>query len=215
MHPSRRWPSLLLCLSLGLPAVAACGDDDPAGNDGSGSGPGIQGTVSRQKTGEGVAGVTLAVARGGQVVDATATGPDGTFALAGLADGSYQVVPVGLELAGLDPRFDVMEPGVDTAVVSGGTSQDLVFAVVGLVPARITGEVTCGGTPSAGATVRVAGGRDVDETVMLDAVGRYAVLELLAGVYAVVAESPDCDPDPSVVIVELRPGEFARVDFAG
>lgn len=195
--------------------VSGCSDDNNPTGGGDGSEPGIQGTISRQKTGVGVPGLTVAVVSGGEAVAAGTTDPNGEFAIRGVPDGSYEVVPVGLELAGLDPRFDVMEPAVDTVVVEGGASEALVFAVVGLVPARITGDVTCGGTPDTGATVRVAGGVATDRESSPDPLGRYAVLDLLAGVYVVVAESPNCMLAPAYRIVTVRPGEFVRVDFSG
>lgn len=192
-----------------------CSDDNtPTGGD-DGTTPGVQGTISRQKTGVGVPGLTVAVVNGGEAVAASTTGPNGEFAVPGVPDGTYEVVPVGLELAGLDPRFDVMEPTRDTVVVEGGSSDPLVFAVVGLVPARITGEVTCGGVPETAATVRVAGGAATDEEATPDPLGRYAVLDLLAGVYVVAAESSNCTLVPAYRIVTVRPGEFVRVDFGG
>jgi len=192
-----------------------CDDESPTGNEDGGSEGEIQGTVARQKTGQGVEGVTLAVLQAGTPVAAVTSGPDGTFAISGLGAGTWEVVPVGLELAGLDPLYDVMEPARNTVVVADGESTPLVFAVVGLVPGRISGTVTCGGESNLAATVRVAGGTGTDRTVTPDAIGRYAALELAAGVYAVVAESPDCTLAPSLRIVEVRPGEFVRADFQG
>lgn len=201
--------AILLALYLG-----ACGDEDPAGSGG-GNGEGVTGLVARQKTGVGVEGVTVAVLSGGRPVHAAVTGPDGSFSTGPLADGVYVLVPVGLELAGLDPRFDVMEPLRDTVTVSSGKGPDLVFAVVGLIPARITGEVSCGGQPDPTATIRVAGGSATDEVAAADAVGRYAVLDLLPGVYTVIPQSGACAVAPGHQILTLRPGEFGRVDFGG
>jgi hypothetical protein len=192
-----------------------CADDNSPTGGGDGTAPGVQGTVTRQKTGVGVPGVTVALVDGSEAVAAATTGPNGEFSVSGVPDGSYEVVPVGLELAGLDPRFDVMEPARDTVVVEGGTSDPLVFAVVGLVPARVTGEVTCGGLPETAATVRVAGGLGTDEEAVPDPLGRYAVLDLLAGVYVVAAQSANCTLVPDYRIVTVRPGEFVRVDFSG
>jgi len=201
--------AILLAFSLG-----ACSDEDPAGSGG-GNGEGVAGVVARQKTGVGVEGVTVAVLAGGRPVHAAVTGPDGRFGTGPLADGVYEIVPVGLELAGLDPRFDVMEPLRDTVTVSSGKGPDLVFAVVGLIPARITGEVTCGGQPDPTATIRVAGGSTTDQVAAADAVGRYAVLDLLPGVYSVIPQSGACAVTPDHQILTLRPGEFGRVDFGG
>lgn len=208
----RRAGFVLLAAAL---LTGGCDDESPTGNEGGSDDAVLRGTVARQKTGQGVEGLTFAVLEAGRPVAAVISGPDGTFSLPALADGTYEVVPVGLELAGVDPLYAVMEPARDTVVVAQGRSEPLVFAVVGLVPGRISGTVTCGGEPSLAATVRVAGGTGTDETATPDVIGRYAVLELEAGVYAVVPDSPDCILAPPLRIVVVRPGEFVRVDFAG
>lgn len=206
--------SLPLALCVVLCVTAACSDEtDPAG--GGGQGEGVTGVVARQKTGVGVEGVTLSILSSGRVVAAAATAADGSFASGPIPDGTYEVVPVGLELAGLDPRYDVMEPARDTVQVASGSGPELVFAVVGLVPARITGEVTCGGQPDPGAVVRVAGGGATNVSATADALGRYAALDLLPGVYTAIPESGRCPLSPAYVILDLRPGEFGRADFGG
>lgn len=205
-----------LLLAVATAALAAgCDDHSPTGTGGGDEAAAIRGTVTRQKTGQGVEGVTFTVLRAGRPVVAATSGPDGSFSVPGLADGTYEVVPTGLELAGVDPLYDAVEPARDTAVVAGGSGEALVFAVLGLVPGRISGTVTCGGEPDPTAEVRVAGGTGTDRTATPDAIGRYAVLELEAGVYAVVPGSSHCTLTPSLRIVDVRPGEFVRVDFAG
>lgn len=195
--------------------LLGCGEGDgPAGNEG-GNGSGISGVVSRQKTGVGVGGVTIAIVSGSGAVHAAVTAPDGSFSTGPLADGVYELVPVGLELAGLDPRFDVLEPVRDTVTVSSGSSGDVVFAVVGIIPARVTGEITCGGEPDPTATVRVAGGSATNRVASADALGRYAVLDLLPGVYTVIPESGACAVAPGHQILTLRPGEFGLAHFGG
>ena len=201
-------------LTLTLATLVGACDDDPAGHGDLDEG-GLRGVVARQKTGEGVAGVTVTARSNGVPVAAAVTGDDGTFRFGALPDGSYEVVPVGLDLAGLDPRFDVMEPPRDTAVLSGGEAPGLVFAVVGLVPARITGEVTCGGSPDPSATLRVAGGPSTDQTVEVDALGRYAALDLNAGTYVVIPVTVNCSVSPAYHVANVRPGELVRADFEG
>lgn len=202
-------------LAIALAAVGTGCDDDPAGTGDPDDGTGLRGVVARQKTGEGVPGVTITARAGGMPVAAAVTGDDGSFRFGPLPDGSYEVTPVGLDLAGLDARFDVMEPVRDTAVVSRGAAPSLVFAVVGLVPARITGVVTCGGAPDPSARLRVAGGPSTDQTVDVDALGRYAALDLNAGNYVVIPETGSCTVSPSYRVVSVRPGELVRADFDG
>ena len=193
--------------------LGAC-DDDPAGH-GELDEDGLRGVVARQKTGEGVPGVTMAARSNGVAVAAAVTGDDGAFRFGTLPDGSYEVVPVGLDLAGLDARFDVMEPPRDTALLSDGAAPALVFAVVGLVPARITGMVSCGGTPDPVARLRVVGGPSTDQTVEVDALGRYAALDLNSGTYVVIPVTGNCTVSPAYHVATVRPGELVRADFEG
>ncbi len=206
-----RFPGIL---TVALAVLAWGCDDDPAGHGGLDP-DGVRGVVARQKTGEGVAGVTVTARSNGLPVAAAVTADDGTFRFDALPDGSYELVPVGLDLAGLDPRFDVMEPPRDTAVLSDGRATGLVFAVVGLVPARITGEVTCAGSPDPSAMLRVAGGPSTDQTVDVDALGRYAALDLNAGNYVVIPVAGGCSVSPAYYVATVRPGELVRADFGG
>lgn len=206
------WRALLLVMTA---LAVGCSEEGSPAQGEDGTSPGVTGVVARQKTGVGVPGITVAAVAPGGTRAAAVTGPDGSFDTGPLPDGTYEIVPVGLELAGLDPRFDVMEPPRDTVQVSSGEARELVFAVVGIIPARITGEVTCGGQPDAGAVIRVAGGAGTDVEATTDAVGRYAVLDLLPGVYSVFPVSAGCSVAPAYMVMELRPGEFRRADLGG
>lgn len=193
--------------------VAGCDDaSDAVGPGPVGEGQ-VTGVVARQKTAEGVPGVVMALLRGGGVRQVTVTGADGTFAFQGLEAGTWRVRPAATELAGLDGRYDAMEP-VEHEVTLGSEPVDLVFAVVGLVPPRITGRVTCGGAGDPGAVIRVVGGA-TDASTVADASGLYSVLELDPGIYAVLAQGAACELSPAFQVVELRAGQLGEAHFQG
>lgn len=198
---------------LPLAAIVAlgCGDDSPSAPGTNGSGPG--GSVTRHKTGEGVAGVVAVLLSAGRVVETAHTDAAGDFRFTTAKAGPYTVRLTGFEIAGLDSRFDAVEP-VSQDIVVGGDPAALVFTVVGLIPPRITGEVFCGGAPVAGARVRVVGG-NADVTVTTNAQGKYAALDLVPGHYAVIPVSMPCAVTPGFEAVELRPGQSGEVDFTG
>lgn len=195
--------------------VVACSDSGTTDPPGGGSGPGsVEGVVARHKTGEGVPGVVVAALFQDQVVATTHSGLDGGWSIPGLAQGSYRIAATGTELAGLDIRYDAMEPPEYEVDVVPGDPESLVFAVVGLIPTRITGEVTCGGVPQAGARVRVIGGSS-DVTSTTDSQGRFSALELYPGSYAVLPIEVPCAVTPEFHAMSLRQGEFGEADFAG
>ena len=194
--------------------VVACSDSgatDPPGGAGPGS---VDGVVARHKTGEGVPGLVIAALYEDQVVATTHTAADGTWAIQGLSAGPYRIAATGTELAGLDLRYDAMEPPEHEVDVIAGDPESLVFAVVGLIPTRITGEVTCGGAPQVGATIRVIGGSS-DVTATTDSQGRFAALDLYPGSYAVLPVDVPCGVVPEYHAMDLRQGEFGEADFAG
>jgi hypothetical protein len=86
--------------------------------------------------------------------------------------------------------------------------------VVGVLAPRVTGAVTCGGAPATGARVRVIGG-STDTTAVADAVGRYTLLDLEPGRYAVIAVDAPCDVSPAFHALDLRPGQAGNADFGG
>lgn len=203
---------IFLALLLGLAPSGACSGDD--GPSGPASGPGtIAGTVTRQKTGLGVPDIVAVLMHDGAIAATTHTDEAGRFRFPGLATGSYTVRLTGYDIAGLDARFDVVEPESRSMTVpdAGG---DLVFTVVGVVAPRINGGIECGGLPAGGAQVRVIGGR-TDTTVTANAVGRYALLDLDPGRYAVIPVGAPCAVEPKFHALELRPGQSGDADFAG
>lgn len=198
-----------------LTALAACGGDGPTELPGPAVDGSVAGIVARQKTGVGVSDVVvIAATPSGTVVGATFTAGDGSFAFDGLADGTYELSLAHLERAGVDPRFEAIEPATTSVRVGSDPAGEVVFAVVGLVPARIAGDVTCGGTPVPGVSVRVVGGA-TDASVTTSPQGRYAALELAPGKYTVIAGELPCSLNDRVKVAEVLLGQFVEVDFAG
>jgi hypothetical protein len=169
--------------------------------------------VTRQKTGVGVPGLVAVLMREGDVVATAHTDASGSFDFGTIQAGSYTVRLTGYDIAGLDPRFDVLEPQSQSMLVPDGDGA-LVFTVVGVLAPRVTGTIKCAGASAAGAHVRVIGGT-TDTTVVADAVGRYALLDLEPGRYAVIATDAPCDVSPSFHALDLRPGQAGTADFGG
>jgi hypothetical protein len=193
-------------------ALGAC--DDDGGLDPPTGSSAISGTVARQKTAEGVPGAVLALVDGeGTVLSTTFTDGSGRFAFQSVDQGDYEVRLVAPELAGLDPLYDALEPAV-WEVALGSDPVELVFAVVGLIPARITGTVTCAGAPVAGVGVRVVGGA-TDVTVTTEASGIFTARDLLPGTYAVIPLMAPCSLDPPFSAAIVRPGQFVDLSFGG
>lgn len=199
--------ALLLLAAL----TSACGDD-PVGDGATGRGE-LTGMVARAKTGEGVANAVVALVRDGAVVRTTATDGAGGFAFDAVPAGGYDVYLTGLELTGMSLLHTTFEPRSQRVEVAGEV-EPLLFAAVGVVPARITGIVRCGGAVDTDAAVRVAGGA-VDTVVATNAVGRYALTDLDGGAYAlfpVRARCLDALPD---TVVHAGVGQYVGVDFDG
>lgn len=198
--------------AVALLAVASACDDGVDVTPGPSGAPGtIEGVVARQKTGVGVPGVILALRQGATTLATTLSTESGGFSFANVPAGDYEVRIAAPELAGLDPIFDALEPESWTVQI-GGDPVDLVFAVVGLVPARVTGRITCGGGPAAGARIRVVGGAH-DETHAADETGSWSALNLAAGAYTVIPITAPCPLEPAWLAVDLRAGQMIEVDF--
>ena len=121
--------SLVAALALGLFACSDSSPTDPPGGSGNGE---VEGVVARHKTGDGVPGVVVAALFQDQVVATTHTDDQGFWGLSGLANGPYRIAVTGTELAGLDIRYDAMEPAEFDVDVVTGAPESLVFAVVAL-----------------------------------------------------------------------------------
>lgn len=197
---------------LAVLAIGAC--QEPGGLDPPTGSASISGVVARQKTAEGVAGAVLALMdEEGAVLATTFSDRNGHFSFQEVAQDDYEVRLVAPELAGLDPLYDALEPDSWRFTLSSDPV-DLVFAVVGLIPARITGIVVCGGTAAPGVEVRVIGG-ETNVTVVTEASGIFTALDLLPGTYAVIPLDAPCALAPGFTATSVRPGEFVDLSFGG
>lgn len=204
--------SAALALAGLLLLLPACGDDASPAASPTGQGD-VTGVVARQKTGDGIANAVVALVSDEAVVQVAVTDATGQFAFADVPPGDYTARLVGLELTGLSLLHTAFEPLQQDLTVSG-EPVDLVFAAVGLVPGQVGGEVRCGGSPVAGAELRVVGGA-TDATAATSALGRYSIADLAEGSYAVMVVQAPCDVQPSHHVVSLRPGQSVNADFGG
>ena len=201
----------LLCVLFAALLPVSCGDDEPASPDVHGGN--LAGVVTRHKTGTGLPGIVVVLLADSAVIATTHTDATGRFDFGRLEAGSYQVRLAGLALAGLDVRFDTVEPAHRDVSVAGG-SEELVFTILTLVPPRITGDVFCAGTPVEGVRMRVVGGA-TDVVVTTNAQGKYGALDLTPGNYAIIPIDTPCTMAPAFHTIELRPGQSGEADFNG
>ena len=173
----------------------------------------VSGVVAAAKTAEGVANLVVVLVRDGQVRQSTSTSEDGAFRFEGLEPGQYTVALTGVEFSDVSPLKAILTPSEQTVMV-GDDPIDLTFAVVGIVPARIVGEVLCGGRPAVGAEVRVVGG-NVAVVVRTDAVGRFGATDLAPGHYAVMAVDVPCEVSREAKVVALNAGQSISIRFEG
>lgn len=193
--------------------ATACVDGDTPVDPDPADAADVSGLVSSVKTGEGVADLVVALVRDGSVVRVAGTGPDGRFAFDDVPAGDYVAKLTGIELAGLSTSHTAFEPPEQPLRV-GAANGPLLFAVVGLIPPRVSGDVLCGGVPVAGAQIRVIGG-STDIVVTTNEQGRYGATDLGPGHHAVIAVAAPCAVAPGWTAVELLPGQAAEVDFNG
>lgn len=210
-QPKPAWGASVLFLMGTL--LTGCADTRDPASPASGATGTVTGSVTRHKTGAGVANLVAVLGGPNGIVATAATDASGRFVFADVPAGSYDVRLTGRDIALLDARFDAVEPE-STRVVVDGSMRDVIFAIVGLVPPRVAGDVVCAGVPAAGARIRVAGGA-VDTVVTANAQGRYAALDLMPGHYAVLPVDAPCALTPVWNVIELRPGQTATADFTG
>ena len=173
----------------------------------------IAGTVTRHKTGAALPGVPVVLLNEAGVVATSHTDALGRFGFEDPPAGAYAVRLVGLEVAGVDQRFEAAEPPQHEVTVNGDPLE-LAFTILTLVPARVTGTVRCGGVPVANARVRVVGG-ETDVVVTTGAQGQFAALDLAAGNYTVLAEDAPCAMRHPYQVVNLRLAQAAVVELEG
>lgn len=195
-----------------LVAASAIACDDPVADTQTPAGQ-LAGRLALAKTGDGVPNAVIALERDGAVVAATATSADGTFSFDRVARGTYDVHLTGLELTPLSLAHTRFEPRSQRVEVNGET-QPLLFAAVGLIPARITGIVSCGGQVDPDAAVRIVGGQ-VDSVVVSNGIGRYALTDLEPGHYAVMPVRAACLDALAARVVHAQVGQYVGVDFDG
>jgi hypothetical protein len=200
-----------LAAALASGALSCGHESSPAGLS-AGDGE-VHGSVTVAKTGVGVPNLIIALLHDGSVVATAATDGSGLFSFPKLVDGTYTARMLGLELTPFRPSFTAMEPE-STTVHLTGQPVDLVFGLVGLVPPRVAGLVTCNGTPVDGARVRIVGGT-TDVTVTTNAQGKYGATDLGTGFHAVILDSAPCTVGSILQVIELRPGQAGEVNFGG
>jgi hypothetical protein len=195
---------------LGL--TIACGDDSEPSSVVSGDGL-VRGVVALSKTGEGVPNVVVALLRDGEIVRVVSTAATGDFDFGEVGAGEYVVRLVGLELSGLSLLHTEFTP-MEQAIVVAGEEVDLTFAAVGIIPAKIVGEVRCAGMPVSGARIRVVGG-GTDEVVETNALGRYAANDLVGGNYTVIVIDAPCAVASEYGVVFVNTAQSVEMNFEG
>lgn len=204
---------LLAILACTLP-LSACDRNSTTGPDGGSAGPGqLEGTVALVKTGEPVPNALVALLQGGRVVGTAASDASGKFSFSGIPAGNYTVHLTGLELTPVSLLHTSFEPITQDVTVSDTPAQ-VYFGGEGVVPAQVTGTVSCHGAVAPGAQLRIVGG-EVDTTVVATNEGRYASGSLGAGSYAVMLlQAPGgCSYAPPFQVARVRVGQLVRLDF--
>ncbi|HET9984630.1 MAG TPA: carboxypeptidase-like regulatory domain-containing protein [Longimicrobiales bacterium] len=206
--------SLAGVAALAILAGACQADRPPTAPDGGAGDGDVTGTVALVKTGAPVANAIVALIQGGRVLQAAPTDEAGHFAFDRVPPGSYTVHLTGIELTAEDPLFTSFEP-LSQSVTRAAEPLHVYFGGEGIVPARLTGFVTCRGAAVAGARVRIVGGA-TDTTVVTTEQGRYGSPDLAAGAYAVYLEAADpCGYPTPFQAGRVKTGQLLRLDFEG
>ena len=138
----------------------------------------LDGTVTSAGNGSAISGGTVQAIQSNNVIGSATTASDGTYVIANLVPGSYDV------------RF--YATGFGSSVVSGSTvGSGAVTTVNGSLgsPGTISGKVTetDGVTPIVGASVTAAQGSDSFGSSTTDSNGDYSIATLSPGTYNVIA----------------------------
>lgn len=156
----------------------------------------IRGTVS------GAVGAGVTVALSGASSAVTATGPDGSYAFTGLADGSYTVTPSLPGYVFSPPSLDVPLAGADQV------GQDFTSSAV-QSPHAITGTIS--GVVASGVPVTLSGPASALTTTGFD--GSYAFTGLAGGNYTVTPALAGYVFAPQSLAVPLAGADRSGQDF--
>ncbi|GGF37010.1 hypothetical protein GCM10011519_08150 [Marmoricola endophyticus] len=170
----------------------------------------ITGRVAEQGSGQELAGVTVTLTPiGGGTPTVTTTAEDGTYVFDGNDPGDYTVS------VSPPPGYTAADPASTVVLVPQGDDSPLNGNDFALVPAPdVSGTVTAGGGPVAGAAVQLTG-MGVTERAVTDENGAYRFERVPAGGYTVRVSDPPPGyqvPGPQTVTVGRQ--DRAGVDFA-
>ncbi|HET7698320.1 MAG TPA: carboxypeptidase regulatory-like domain-containing protein [Vicinamibacterales bacterium] len=140
----------------------------------------LSGTVTRATTGVPIAGATVDVLQSGVVVASRTTAANGTYSVAALSSGSYDV---RVAAAGL-----LTQVYTNVAVGAGATVRNAALDAAGTVTGRIT--EPDGLTGIAGASVTATGSGGAAMSTTADGTGAYTIGGLAPGTYSVEASAP-------------------------
>ena len=154
-----------------------------APNDGA-----IAGTVNDSLTAYPISGATVTILQGGSTITSTTTATNGTYSVATLLPGTYDVRVA---------YTNYTQQTTSSITVTSDTTQTVNFSLVAL-PGAISGTVTVG------AEVEALQGVVVIASTTADALGAYTLSSLLPGTYSVrahISESPVASyPTPVTVV---------------
>ncbi|QEE28001.1 hypothetical protein FTW19_08330 [Terriglobus albidus] len=145
---------------------------------GSGS---LAGTVTKTSDGSPISGCNIQVLKAGTVAGNATTAADGTYSIANLAAGTYDVI------ASATGYGTSRTPNIAVTVNSAATA-NFALATPGTVSGHVT--KTDGVTGISGATVSMSQGGEVMGTATSDSSGNYSIASLSAGTYTATAASP-------------------------
>ena len=162
--------------------------------------------------GEGMAGVSVMLSGGGDMVaDTMMTGDDGSYSFSDLRKGDYTVAIMNPD----ENRYEFSSTS-ESVSLAVGQEQSVNFAGAMTRSSSISGTVSVEGSGLAGVTVTLSGdGAGTDTT---DAAGGYAFTGLGAGDYTVAISGQDADAyvfETTSMDVMVGDNEAATANFSG